>query len=336
MNDFDSPVTKEVNLSSEKLTKKGSLTQCGVAHLTPTEEAVLALSVEPEFLTPQQIATRRGVKVHAIWKVQRALRKKGALTKTNKRVNFSRPTAKPTTKIKPNLIRLHGQEFNIKILYQPSKYQKTVEKSNTIFLDGHTIMLYKNSIEVYAGEGQSFFAEKAQKAFSDSLKYWNSFFVKLEDQLNLILVKPRCQNIRLVNQHFARINSKLQEHSVNEDYKVKIYGKEDGKLWFVADDSYGLAEDETVHPKTSKNDREVVDKHLNDWRDNSPPVNSELSAAILETNKSIQTVSAEVGVFSKESAEYGKHIKSHIGAIKELGAGVNKLTELLERLEAKL
>lgn len=325
-------VNQTVNLTGEKLTKKGSLSHCGIAKLTKTEEEVLSLSTEPEFLTPHQIATRRGVKVHAIWKIIRSLKKKGALTNTIKRVNFSRPTTKPTTEIKPNLIRLHGQEWNIKILYQSPKYQEIVKKSNTIFLDEHTICLHKNSIEVYAGEGKSFFADKAQKAFSDSLKYWNSFFVKLENHLNVILIKPRCQNIRLVNQHFARVNSKLQEHSVEHDYKIKIYGKDDGKLWFIADDSFGLAEDETVHPKTSKYDREEVDKHLNDWRDNNPPVNSQLATAISKTNESIQSMTKDVSTFTKESANYGLHIKSHIKAIQQLGDGVAKQNEMMSEL----
>ena len=239
-----------------------------VLKLTKAEEEILRLLTE-EFLTVKQISYRRKCTHQAIYKIINKLKKKGAFNIGLQKVAEIQPTMQPNEKI-----RLHGQEFNIKLLYQDQHYQELLKRSNIMFIDGNTIRLYRNSIEIYAGK--SFYGENEQIVTTKSLAYWKSFFIRLEHILKSILVKPRAANIKLVNQHYAYIDSEICESSIEKGERIRIYAKEDGKLAFITDDSFGFKEDETVHSITAKQDRKAIDKQINDWRLYDPPTNSEL------------------------------------------------------------
>lgn len=283
--------------------------------LTQAEKEVLKLITE-DFLTPKQIIIRRQCSRQAVYKILKSLKNKGALGLTGQSVD---KVDKIEGLVNQSLVRLHGQEFNIKILYQDHHYQKSVEKSNILFIDGHTIKLYKNTIELYSGTGTSFYGDTAQEAFSKSLAYWRAFLAKLEHDLRVILVKPRSRNMRIVNQHFARGNSEVYHNALENHDKIRIYTRDDGKLWFMCDDSFSMSEDETVHSKTSKPDREEVDKHLNDWRDHKPPTNSQLAAHIAQTSQNLEN--------------YAVHLKAHVESVQKLGAAVEELTSIVKELK---
>jgi len=195
---------------------------------------------------------------------------------------------KPQNQIQPNRqIRLHGQEFNIKIIYKDDKYKYLLDRINTTKIDDNTIRLYKNSIEVYSGK--SFYADNAQKATADSIDYWNRFFARLENEFKVILIKPRAQNIKLVKNHYAEINNELAIECEKKGDKINIYAREDGKLWFSIDNSFNLKEAETQHSSTAKADmEEVVQPFFNDLRDNAPPVSSDLAKFIADTQRQLQ------------------------------------------------
>lgn len=286
--------------------------------LTTTEREVLRLITE-EFLTPKQIQLRRQCSRQAYYKILKSLKQKGAINTGLQKVD------KTEALVNHQLVRLHGQEFNIQILYQDQNYQNLLERSNILYIDGHAIKLYRSSIEVYAGEGISFYGDDAQEAFAKSMIYWRKFFTRLENEFKLILVKPRSQNIRLVNQHFARGNSEIYVNATEHKEKIKIFAEEDGKLAFITDDSFGIHEDECVHPKTSKPDRQEIDKQINDWRLHHPPTNSQLA-------QHISNVSVNLGQMSEGFNLYAKNIESHIKAIQDLGAGVTKYNENIDRL----
>ena len=241
--------------------------------LTPIEKEVLNM-VAIEYLTAKQVSIRRQCSTQMVYKIVRSLRKKGALTSTNKMVANFLSTMQPK-----NQIRLHGQEFNIKIIYKDHRYKDKIKKSNQIHIDGNTIRLYKNSLEVYGG--QSFFGDDVQKATAKSIQYWDKLFTRLENDLKILIVKNRAQNIKVVNQHYAEINNGLATDCEMKGDKIKIYTTEEGKLWFLIDNSFNLHEAETVHPETSKQDmQDSIRPFFNDLRDNKPPTMSELMCAI--------------------------------------------------------
>jgi predicted DNA-binding protein YlxM (UPF0122 family) len=300
----------------KRLTRKVDNTLVNL-ELTKAEKEVLHL-ISDEFLTVKQICIRRQCSRQAVYKILKKLQKKGAyntglqrLTKSDPLVNLVNQNA--------SKIRLHGQEFNIRILWQDNKYQQMMLRSNITFVDGNTVRLYKNAIEIYSG--QAFFGDNEQDVTSKSLEYWLRFFTRLEHDLKIIIVKQKSANIKLVNQHYARTNSEISESALERGERIRIYAKEDGKLAFITDDSFGFKEDETVHPTTAKQDRKAVDKQVNDWRIYNPPTNSELAISIQDVTKN-QMIFAE-------------NMRTHIGAIQELAGAVKELREEIKRRRKK-
>ncbi len=285
--------------------KRGLICPSNNSKLTISEQEILNL-ITNEFLTINQIMIRRNCSKQAVYKIVKILKQKGALNQGLKQVDYFQPTSQPN--------RLHGQEIHIKIISKSDKYRELLQKSNLIYLEGHTIRLYKDSIELYAGSGLSFFGEDENRATSKSLEYWNKFITRLENEFRVILKKPRVQNIKIVNQHYAVINSGIAEESYNSGRIYKIYSEIDGKLMFVVDNSFNLKEDECLHPEDSKQHRTKISKHFNDICNNNPPTNSELSSSLQ------QLVNIHLS--------YAKHLESHTKAIIRLEKGINKLVNI--------
>jgi DNA-binding CsgD family transcriptional regulator len=246
--------------------------------LTEAEQAVLILLTD-EFLTTKKIAIRRKCSKQAVSKIIRNLKKKGAINKALKKVVFSQGTRQPR---QPNReIRLHGQEFNIRILYKDLRYRDLLKKANFINIDGNSIRLYQGSIEVYINK--SFEASTPQKATAASFTYFNRLLARLEHDLKVILIKPRSHNIKLVKAHYAETNNELAGGLIDTGEKIKVYATDDGQLWFTIDNSFNLREAETQHSKTAKQDmEEVVQPFFNDLRDNPLPLLSDLMRYLSE------------------------------------------------------
>jgi DNA-binding MarR family transcriptional regulator len=277
-------------------------------YLTKAEKEVLHL-IADEFLTIKQIAKTRGVSIQAVYKILKSLKRKGAYNIGLKKVEKVESTFNQSD------VRLHGQEFNIKILFQNEKYQKLLKKSNILFLDGNSVRLYKNSIEVYSG--QSFYGKDQNEAEKKSLEYWNRFFCRLEHDMNIILIKTRARNIKIVNNHYARGNSEICDNANKNRERIWIMAEEDGKLAYITDDSFGFREDETVHPITAKIDRKNIDKQINDWRINNPPTNSEINENL---NKAVKIVVSNQELMSglpQVIMDLQTQIKSHLALINE-------------------
>jgi DNA-binding CsgD family transcriptional regulator len=286
--------------------------------LTKTEKYVLHLLTD-EFLTVKQIQQRRGCSLTVIYKHINNLKKKGAIDGA-----FNKVEKIQSTHIKPNSVRLHGQEWNIKILWQDHYFQKKLKKCNTLFIDSNTIRLYRNSIEIYSGN--SFFGENEQEATSKSLDYLKRLLARLENDFKITIMKERSNNIKEVNHHYARIDSELCEHALERKKMIRVFAQEDGKLCFITDNSFGMGEDETVHPETAKDDRKAIDKQVNDWRLNNPLTNTEITQIQTETAQNLNILVNTMG-------EYGKHIKSHTGAIKTLSKAMPELIRTLKELK---
>lgn len=264
--------------------------------LSTSEQQVYDLIIK-ENLTQKQITIRRGTSKQATNKIIISLRKKGFLTLNNvpkKQVDKIVSTlANESTKI-----RLHGQEWNIQLLWKDNRYSAIKSKANTTFVDGNTVRLYRNAIEVYSG--QSFYSENSQKATAISMSYWQRFFIRLESQFKIIIIKPKSQNINLVNQHYADTDNAIAEDMNSRNEKIKVYTNEDGKLWFTCDRSGKIDEGETLHPDTAKQDMgEVITPFLNDLRDNKPPVPSEVMKIIGEQAKNTNEIAIGLNLLIK-------------------------------------
>lgn len=289
--------------------------------LSPIQRQILRLTVV-DGLTVKQIANRRGTTEAAVYKIIRKLKKKGyakyisqwGLTKTDPPLTIQPPTNKLQ-----HGIRLHGQEFNCKILWKSPAYDKLLRSKNLIYFDNNTVRLYRDSVEVYSAEHREWLAEDEQRATALSMRYWSSFFGQLEQRLHVILIKGMNTRIRQVNAHYAEINNELAKDANDRKVRISIFGTDDAKLWFKIDNSWQLNEAETLHSDRSKQDMQQIKRFFNDVRDNNPPTVTELTKIIHDVAVNQQM--------------YAENIVAHIAAIQQLGHGVEKLTKLLETME---
>lgn len=311
----------------KKVEKKGLKSHNIEASLSPVQKEIVHLLTD-EFLTVKQISQRRGVSLQATYKVIKKIKKKGAYDGGLNRVE------KVETTFNKSDIRLHGQEFNIKIIWQDDNYQRLLEKSNTLFQDSNTIRLYKNSVEIYSG--QSFFGKTTNIADKKSFDYWERFFSRIEHELKIIIKKQKSRNIKEVNHHYARGDSEVCENAEENRERIWVYAEEDGKLAFITDDSFGFKEDECVHPITAKKDRDAIDKQVNDWRLNNPPTNSQIAIHIADNARNMAAQTQAITANAGNLDQYAIHLKAHVQSVKDLGAGVKKQNEIFERIAKAL
>lgn len=293
--------------------------------LTNSEKEIYAY-LKDEFLTISQIANRRKCTRQAISKLIISLKKKGYINKDLKVVNQNECACQPSGKI-----RVHGVEVNIEILYKDNRYHQIKNKSNLIFINGDTIRLYANSIEIYINK--SFYSNFVNNAYFDTLSYINRLITRLESDLKVLLIKDRSQNIKIVKTHISDTNNELAKDYEARGDKFHIYATEDGKLWGLIDDSFDLNELETVHTETHKKDMEqVIVPFFNDLRDKKPPILSEMYNLIYMQNNIID------GVLENQQ-RFDANMQSHIKAVQKLGEGVEqfnkKIGELISLLGKK-
>lgn len=271
-----------------------------------------------EYLTPRQIALKRSTSKTAVYKTIEKLKKKGLFSRGLKK------TVSTPSKIQPALpmehsIRLHGQEFSIVIIQGSQFYENLRKRKNTILIDGNTVRLYKTSIEVYCAQARSFIGEDVQRATSLSFQYWSKFFHQLEDFTRVMFIKGMNTSIKQVNAHYAEINNEMAKDYNEKQVKLKIYGIDDGKVWFLIDNSWNLNEAETVHPQRSKHDMERLKDFFNDLREKDVP---NMSGVMVIIDKLVSS-----------HAMYAENITSHIWAIKTLSESVKELKETIKGMK---
>lgn len=326
-------------------TKKGLQTPTRKA-LTKTEQKVFEM-ITKEFLNSTQIRKRLNCTRQNVSKHLRSIVKKGYLNSGNQPTNFCQPNMGSTWQ--PNSIplldsdektRLHGEEWHIGIIQKDHNYQNLLKKSNTFQLSGHTIRLHENVIEIYAGEGISFYGIDENAAEKKSLDYWYGFFSRLENYTKTILVKNGSANIKRVNAHFAHIDSEICEnYLVEEGRKLKVFCPIDGKLAYTTDESWGEGEDECLHPVTGKQDRGKIDKHINDFRLNDPRTNSEIDgdlseakSILVESAKQIKETAKQVKGTEDKLDYYAENQVSHVGLMRRIADKIDKMDAREERL----
>lgn len=249
--------------------------------LTTTELLVYTLFTQ-ERLTPRKIASRLKKKPNSIYVHLHNIRKKGLINPAGEGV--LRKGGGVLNNLKSGDLRLEAQQFKIRILWASSKYYDSLKVCNVINdFKGNRVLLYDDMIEVYSRK--HFHGEDVELVSKESFEYWEGWARKLEARLGIIILKEGYQNWKIVKSgEYARENSDVAEQAVGIRELEKIRG-EDGKVWWQIDWSNQEKgpEDETVHPVRSKADRNIVDYYLNDFRENSPPNNSELYALLAES-----------------------------------------------------
>lgn len=247
--------------------------------LTPKEAQVLRM-MNDELKTPEQIQLGLNISKWAYYFHVKNIKNKGFLgyglkarctPLSSVRTPLSSDASGPA--VTPHPIRLHGQEYNIKILNKGPDYDVLRKKSNLLTLEGATVRLYGDSLEVYVEK--SFFGPDIDVTTKDSLVYFQRLLSKLENDYKVCLVKDRAQNIRMVKAHYAETQNEISKDYEVRGEKFKIYAA-DGKLAILIDNSLNLHELEFIHPETSKEDAAQVLDFVKDLRLHPPMLMSEV------------------------------------------------------------
>lgn len=310
---------KKGSLFTQKGSQKGSFSRKVKPKISKVEKEILML-ISDGYLTPKRIAVRRQTSVRAVQKIIKKLKEKGFINLAQKKVRFSRPTLSNFDR--KHYIRLHGQEYRIKILWKGNKYTRLLKKGNQIQIDENKIRLFDKSIIIHIAH--SFYAATAYKATAKSIQYLDTLLARLEHQLGVILTKDKYHNIKLVAHHYSEIKNELAKKCNVDKEKIKIYAKEDGKVWFEIDNSLNLHEAETKHPKTAEQDmQEAVQPFFNGLRENPGYTPGFVLESLGKTDEAMDKIIKIQGIFDK-------NMMSHIAAVKELGSGVHRFSSKVE------
>jgi len=288
--------------------------------ISESQKIVLELLTK-EFLTVKEIAKRRQTSRQAIHKTITKLRKKGLLNRYLGGVDKGVSTTSTPYISDGTFIRLHGLEIKVEILEKKERYNKRLKEFNIVRIKGNTIRLFKNSIEIYIKS--HFAAQTVEQATAKGLDYINNLFIIIENDLGITIIKDRKQNIKLVNAHYSECNNELAKEMNKEKEKIKLYAREDGKLWFTIDNSFNLNEAETLHPASSKEDmQEAVKPFFDSLRDNKGYTPS--------------FVLYSLGTITEQFSYYGDNMRAHVDAIKLLSTGIKELRREIGRLKKKI
>lgn len=311
---------KEVHDNTKKDVHSSSFSQYRNIKLTKIQEEILYL-ITKEYLTPKKIAYRQKRSLRAVYKIIEKLKQKGAISGSSLK-GFKKTTPLPiieppkTLKYFKKYIRLHAQEFNIELITQSEHYHKLRNKGNIVDIDGNTIRLYKNSIEVYSNK--DFKAEDEQRATALSFQYWNRFFIRLENYFKIIILKERRNNIKLVNSHYAEVDNELAEEYNEKKVKLHIYTTDDARLWFTIDHSFNMNEAETLHSKTAKQDMGKIKPYFNDIRDKNVYLPSEIKGVVDSIANNLAVLTKENLSFMYNFESYNKNIQLHLNVLKSM------------------
>jgi len=266
--------------------------------LSKTQKEYLSLFSGEKYdypLTPEQIAKQRKVSLEAVWKMRRKLINLGVFSKGFQKVHKSKVTQQPIFKGN-SYIRRHAEHWNIRIIWSGNFYQKLLKKANRITRENNTITLHKRTINIYSKN--DFKADDIDKADYNAQEYWLRFFMFLQDELGIIILKERRDNIKLCRIHYADVHNGVAKKFRQDKNKLRIYDMEDGKLRLITDYSNLTDELETQHPSKASEDmkriknQKVTKKQLIDFMDNDPPTNTEL-ANILKSSLNLQVQTQE-------------------------------------------
>jgi hypothetical protein len=249
---------------NQKRNPRSYITDSHAQKLSPTEAEVLSL-LRAEGLTVKQAAERRGCKPATIRKHKRAIVAKGFWEKWPSRkwgVSEKGVTNRP--------IRLHAEQWKIRILHQGKKYETVRHKCNYLpSVMDCKVRLNKDSIELYATPEVIFYGGNEDECAVLCQEYWMRVARRLENDLDIELIKDRSENWKLVKHEWAIEGCPLASEILTMKLDIRIYG-EDGKLRFDVDKSKGLPESETKSVNTGKKDCERIRKLVEETMDGYP------------------------------------------------------------------
>ncbi len=250
-----------------------------------------------DYLTIKEIAQRRKTSLKAVYNIVNKLISLNIINKNYNKLESIQNLWGQSQHINKNSLRLHGQRFTIEILDITNKYLNDLKNKNRTSIDNNTIFMYEKELVIYSNK--DFWGYSVDNCFEQSSLYWNNYLRTLENDLNIILIKPRKCNIKDFGCHIARINDPLaKEINFNKD-QLKVYAP-DGKLRLIVDNSFNLDELEAVHKDTSPKDMKKVEQMYKEILENELLSPLEIHKIIQENEKFKSEILVMLGTMIKE------------------------------------
>ncbi len=293
--------------------------------LSKDQEQVL-FYLTKEFLTPKDIAYRRGTTPQAVYKLMGKLRKKGYLEGgCRKRGRVSIRTPKNIKK----MWELHALHFIIKPYYFYPRYDEIRKKIGNygIRYREWTIMLHPDSVRIQSREKIRFIHEDKDQAIAMAQESFNRLLYDIQNRYGFEVWKDKKANIRNVNGELARSPSEVGEAMKGKFIQIRGH---DGKVCFKVDKSK-LAEHEYPHPENYYDDSEVIEPYIQDWLYKKPLKNSQLQE---ENSKIMKFVLESQKGFAQEINMHKEQLRQMVKVtkgLKEQNIQTAKLTKNMNK-----
>lgn len=277
---------------------------------TQTQLEILRLIVSG-FTNSKEIAKARRKSIRATYKVLNNLLDKGFVRKIGTDFLLSQSSKKAlavsATKVQ-NKVRLHDVKVRIKILNKFSQEKIKLLlmnhfKTKTIQLKNNQQIIFNLSqIECAVTTRSviltmpSIIADTPIQATSELMEMVFSMIPKLENRLNIVLMKEGYLNTEILSQHYAMIENAMAKLYNQEGKKFVIYDPVDGKPRIIMDNSFGLNELETTHNEKAFSDMEGIHPFMLGIAEKSPqeirglleaPGNIKLMAQVMAQNQAL-------------------------------------------------
>lgn len=279
----------KTNQSEHSKKEKGSLSVRAAKRiptkLTKTEQEYITL-ISQGITNKNKIASIRNCTPRAVQKVFKQLKKKGILNSFNEIVRFvegyseQSPTTSTVLSETPynpeqphaqqggagldKVKRLHGWQVLITILHRDERYAKSI--GTAPYIKNNYVSLNREVVQI--GGNTDFYNNDPAIAFMDLVRYlFEDLIPIIENDYGITLVKDRKANIKFVKGgEYGEVGNEIAIQCRQEGEKIKIIG-DDGKVWFICDNSWNLDEAETCHAQEALRDsRDVLSPYFNDIR----------------------------------------------------------------------
>lgn len=184
-----------------------------------------------------------------------------------------------------------------------------------LIFKGRKVWLCNRSVVVY--EKSSYWADTSKGSRSYAVADFIVFVKQLERFLGANLSWGGKYKFKVSRQHYSLVKNALAEQYNREGKKLSIF--DENGYWAAIDDSFNLKEFETLHPETADTDNKKVQDFFNGVKklDGYTP----------------QFVTDSIGGLATNFEYHSENMRSHVGAIQELGKGVKELTRIIKKLE---
>lgn len=207
-------------------------------------------------LTVIMIANKRKTSRNAVYKTLRKIKNKGIVLSKLGGLQNKGGSQEPTNKNK-EIYRLHNQRFTIKLISKTQKYINSLKTNNKTIRDNNTVQFYEDNIVIYSNK--DFWGSSVDDCFLKSSLYWDWFIKLLENDYNIILLKPRRCHIKDFGCHIAKTNDPLAKEVILRNEKMQVFAP-NGNLRLVIDNSFNLKEFEAVDSITATQDMKKIER----------------------------------------------------------------------------